>query len=209
MVTRAWHWVCAGGLVTEPIARLGAKVLGVDMSEAGVNVARHHASKDPQLANNPFLRYETCAAGDVARRGETFDAVIALEIIEHVPDITAFLKEVSSLVRPGGVLILSTINRTVASYALAIVVSEYILRMIPVGTHSWSRFVRPDEISDALAVHTSVRTRDVIGIAYNPLFQRFSIMNNTSVFYMLTAVNRLDDGTLQDLPPQTSFQTSV
>lgn len=182
-----------GGLVTEPLTRLGANVLGIDMSNASIEVARRHAAWDHFLASSSCLKYDVCSAADVVKRGETFDVVLALEVVEHVPDLPGFLKELSSLVRPGGSLILSTINRTAASYALAIIAAENILRWLPRGTHKWSRFVRPDEISAVLASHTPLRTRDISGIAYNPFSNRFSIVSDTSVNYMLTAIHRPGD----------------
>lgn len=177
----------SGGLVTEPLARLGAKTLGIDMNESSIAVAKRHMSLDPELTESSLLSYKHAAAEDIVSSGAQFDAVLALEIIEHVSSPTSFLLQCARLVKPGGIFILSTINRTIASYALAIIAAERILRWLPTGTHEWSRFQRPDELSALLSTHTALRTIDVSGTVYNPLLATFSLSSDTSVNYMMTA----------------------
>ena len=127
---------CGGGLVCEPLARLGADVTGIDPAAENIEAAKAHAS-----AGGLDIAYEAATAEELAARGQSYDAVLLLEVVEHVPDVPAFLKSVAPLVKPGGVMILSTLNRTLKAYALAIVGAEYILRWLPVGTHQWERFV--------------------------------------------------------------------
>lgn len=198
------------GLVTEPLTRLGANVLGIDMSDQSIAIARNHAEKDRFIASSNRLQYAVSAVEDIVATGLRYDAVLALEIVEHVSNPTSFLKQVASIVRPGGVLVLSTINRTPASYALAIVALERIMRWLPPGTHEWSRFIRPDEISATLHSHTPLQTTEVVGVAYNPLTTRFSIVKDTSINYMLTATRPHDDGieNSEDVPSNCDASSS-
>ena len=129
---------CGGGLVCEPLARLGAEVTGIDPAAENIEAAKAHAS-----AAGLDIDYEAATAEELAASGQSYDVVLLLEVVEHVPDVPAFLKSVAPLVKPGGVMILSTLNRTLKAYALAIVGAEYILRWLPVGTHQWERFVKP------------------------------------------------------------------
>lgn len=170
------------------MARLGATVLGIDKSREGIAVARHHAEQDPEFLGSNRLMYEEAAVEDLVASTQNFDCVLALEIVEHVNEPASFITNCSALVRPGGLLVLSTLNRTVASYALGIVVAERILGWLPPGTHDWKRFPTPEEVSDVIERRTALVTDDVVGIAFNPLFGNFSIVKDTSVNYMLTAV---------------------
>lgn len=133
---------CGGGLVCEPLARLGAEVTGIDAGEETVAVASAHAE-----GQGLDIDYRATTAEALAAEGARFDVVLALEIVEHVPDAGAFLQAAASLVAPGGALIASTLNRTARSYALAIVGAEYVLRWVPRGTHDWRRFVKPSELA--------------------------------------------------------------
>ena len=132
---------CGGGLVAEPLARLGAKVTGIDPAAETIEAAKAHA-KGARLD----IIYRAATAEELAAEGLRFDAVLLLEVVEHVPDVPQFLKAVAPLVKPGGVMILSTINRTFKAYALVIIGAELILRWLPAGTHDWARFVTPDEL---------------------------------------------------------------
>lgn len=176
---------CGGGLATEPLARLGADVLGVDMSSNGIAVARAHAEWDPSLRDG--LRYRVCAAEDLVAEDACFDAVLALEIIEHVAEPNKFLQDCSALVKPGGLLVVSTLNRTAASYALGIIAAERILRWLPEGTHDWSRFVAPHEVSATLEAEAGMVCDDLTGVSFNPIRNCFSLSTDVSVNYILTA----------------------
>ncbi|MEJ2118462.1 MAG: bifunctional 2-polyprenyl-6-hydroxyphenol methylase/3-demethylubiquinol 3-O-methyltransferase UbiG, partial [Alphaproteobacteria bacterium] len=125
---------CGGGLISEPLARLGATVTGVDPGEENIVVAREHAQ-----AQGLDIEYIVGTTDDLAAAGRTFDCVNALEVLEHVPDMTVFLKGCAALIAPGGLFITSTISRTLKSFALAIVAAEYVLNWVPRGTHEWSR----------------------------------------------------------------------
>jgi 2-polyprenyl-6-hydroxyphenyl methylase / 3-demethylubiquinone-9 3-methyltransferase len=165
---RALDVGCGGGLVAEPLARLGALVTGIEPEDANISAARSHAA-----SQGLTIDYRAARAEDLAASGETFDLVTCLEVIEHVPDVRAFLKVVASLVRPGGLLIVSTLNRTLKSYALAIIGAEYVLRWLPAGTHQWDRFVMPSELTEHLLA-LGLSTPHYEGLVYNPLSDRWS-----------------------------------
>lgn len=173
---------CGGGLVCEPLTRLGAEMTGIDPAEESIKAARIHA-EGAGLA----IGYEAITAEAMAARGETFDAVLLLEVVEHVPDVPAFLRGIAPLVRSGGVLILSTLNRTLKAYALAIVGAELILRWIPAGTHQWERFVTPAELNAAIR-SAGLAPSDVRGMVYNPLTDVWRLSSDTDVNYFATAL---------------------
>lgn len=172
---------CGGGLLCEPLARLGAAVTGLDPAEETIRAAQTHAA-----AQGLDIDYRAARAETLAEEGARFDAVLALEVVEHVPDVGAFLKTAGALVRPGGLMILSTINRTLKSYAMAIVGAEYLLRWLPAGTHDWNRFVRPGELSQALAAAGLAET-DRRGIVFHPLSGEWGLARDTDVNYLMTA----------------------
>lgn len=174
---------CGGGLVAEPLALLGAEVVGLDASERNVRTAAAHAAE-----SGIAIDYRQGTAEELAARGETFDVVLTLEILEHVADSGLFLKVCTDLIKPGGMLFLATLNRTPKAYALAIIGAEYILRWLPRGTHEWKKFVRPSEVAAALRPH-GVTIRDLTGMVYNPLRDAFRLdSNDLDVNYMLWAV---------------------
>ena len=175
---------CGGGLVAEPLARLGAAVTGIDPAPENVEAAKAHA-KGAGLD----IAYRPVTAEAFAVEGGTFDAVLLLEVVEHVPDVPLFLKSVAPLVKPGGVMILSTLNRTLKAYALAIVGAELILRWLPAGTHDWNRFVTPEELRVALA-RAGLTVSDVTGMVYNPLADEWLLSRDTGVNYFATALRR-------------------
>ena len=173
---------CGGGLLCEPLARLGAQVTGVDPAEESIAAARQHASGEAL-----DIAYLASRAEDVAAQGAVFDAVLTMEVVEHVPDVPAFLALCADLVRPGGLLLLSTINRTLKSYALAIVGAEYILRWLPVGTHQWDRFVTPTELTAGLEA-AGLGVLDSAGMVYNPLLGDWRLAADKDVNYLMAAV---------------------
>ncbi|MGC2629547.1 MAG: bifunctional 2-polyprenyl-6-hydroxyphenol methylase/3-demethylubiquinol 3-O-methyltransferase UbiG, partial [Rhodomicrobium sp.] len=129
---------CGGGILSEPLTRLGASVTGIDPIEESVGVAKAHAE-----AIGLSITYRSATAEDLVREGLVFDAVVASEVVEHVADVSSFLKTCRSLCKPGGLLILSTLNRTAKSYGLAIVAAERVLGLVPPGTHDWKKFIKP------------------------------------------------------------------
>ncbi|MBP2228330.1 2-polyprenyl-6-hydroxyphenyl methylase/3-demethylubiquinone-9 3-methyltransferase [Azospirillum agricola] len=160
---------CGGGLLAEPIARMGATVVGVDASEKNIRTAATHAAE-----TGTAVDYRTTTAEDLAAGGERFDVVLAMEVIEHVADVDLFVKSCTDLLAPGGVLFLATLNRTPKSFALAIVGAEYILRWMPRGTHNWRQFLRPSELNAAVRAY-GLGVRDLTGITYNPLADEFRL----------------------------------
>ena len=172
---------CGGGLMAEPLCRLGADVVAIDAAEANVRAARHHA-EEQGLA----IDYRHATAEALAADGELFDAVLALEIVEHVADLDVFADACASLVKPDGSLVVATLNRTLAAYALAIVAAERILGWLPAGTHDWSRFVRPAEMVRLLRRH-GVTVADMRGMVYNPLAGGWTTSPNLAVNYIVHA----------------------
>lgn len=172
---------CGGGLISEPLARLGGRVTGIDPAPENIAAARLHAQ-----GQNLAIDYRAATVEALAAQGQTFDAVLCLEVVEHVPDPAAFLAVCARLVRPGGLLVASTINRTVKAYLLAIVGAEYVLRWLPAGTHQWERFVTPDEMARHLAA-AGLGPALAEGIVYEPLADRWSRAPDTDVNYMVAA----------------------
>ena len=173
---------CGGGLIAEPLTRLGATVVGLDASATNIGIARTHAAES-HLA----IDYRHGTAEDLAEQREIFDVVLALEIVEHVADLETFCASAAALTKPGGALFVATLNRTPQSYLLAIVGAEYVLRWLPVGTHDWRRFVRPSELGAALRPH-GVALRDLAGISYNLLADTWRAGRDLAVNYMVFAV---------------------
>jgi 2-polyprenyl-6-hydroxyphenyl methylase / 3-demethylubiquinone-9 3-methyltransferase len=173
---------CGGGLVAEPLARLGAEVTGIDPAEENIAAAKAHA-KGARLD----IIYRAMTAEALAAEGAAFDAVLLLEVAEHVPDVAQFLKQISPLVKPGGMMIVSTINRTLKAYALVIIGAELILRWLPAGTHNWARFVTPDELKLAVT-DAGLTATDVTGMVYNPLADEWRLARDSDVNYFATAM---------------------
>ena len=170
-----------GGLVAEPLTRLGAQVSGIDAGREVVEAARRHAA-EARLA----IDYRVATAEQLAAAGERFDAVLALEIIEHVADVDLFLASLASLVRPGGALVLSTLNRTLKSLLLGKIAAEYVLRWLPAGTHDWNRFISPAALTALLAPH-GFRVAEVRGLSYNLLTDEWELSADADVNYLLFA----------------------
>jgi 2-polyprenyl-6-hydroxyphenyl methylase/3-demethylubiquinone-9 3-methyltransferase len=172
---------CGGGLLSEPLARLGASVTGIDPAERNIAVARIHAE-----TSGVSVDYRVATADELAAAGERFDIVLALEVVEHVADVGLFVRQCAEMVKPGGLMIVATLNRTLKSFALAIVGAEYILRWLPVGTHRWDKFVTPEELEAALASGGLTVIQET-GVAYNPLADEWRRSSDMDVNYMLVA----------------------
>jgi len=182
---------CGGGLVAEPMARTGAIVTGIDASEENIAIAESHAKSSGITKKQ--LSYKATSAEDLLpSTKKRYDVVTALEIVEHVADLSLFIETAAKLVKPGGLIIFSTLNRTPRSFALGIVAAEYILRWVPRGTHSWNKFVRPSELSRHLR-EQNLSAEDITGLVYNPLHDTFSMdKKDLAVNYFLTATKPKD-----------------
>lgn len=172
---------CGGGILSEPLARLGGSVVGVDPAAENVEVAKIHAEQ-----SGLSIDYRATTAEALADAGEKFDIVIASEVVEHVADLSLFVKRACEMVKPGGFMAVTTINRTMKSFALAIVGAEYILRWLPVGTHTWDKFVTPDEMRREF-VANGLAELDRGGIIFNPLTGEWWRGIDTDVNYMIAA----------------------
>lgn len=139
---------CGGGLLSEPLGRLGAQVTGIDASPQNVAAATHHVRLDDELSKR--VEYQCISVEDLAASGAQYDGVVCSEVLEHVADLPSFLAALTSLIAPGGAMVLTTINRTLPSFALGIMAAEYVLRLVPAGTHEWTKFVTPEEIAQCL-----------------------------------------------------------
>jgi 2-polyprenyl-6-hydroxyphenyl methylase/3-demethylubiquinone-9 3-methyltransferase len=175
---------CGGGILSEPLARLGAIVTGVDPSEANIKAARLHAAQADLVIN-----YICGAAEDLAPASHRFDIVLAMEVVEHVADVDLFIRSCAALVKPRGLMFVATINRTMKSFALAIVGAEYILRWLPRGTHQWSKFITPNELEIAIE-QSGLRVIDQRGMVYNLLRDSWQLSTDTDVNYIVTAEKR-------------------
>lgn len=172
---------CGGGLLSEPVARMGATVLGADPSEKNIGIASIHAQE-----TGTQIDYRAVTAEDLAQAGETFDVILNMEVVEHVADVNLFLTTCASMVRPGGLMFMATINRTLKARALAIFAAENVLRWLPRGTHQYEKLVRPEEIERPLktsGLHIIHRT----GVFFNPLQDRWNLSPDMDVNYMLLA----------------------
>lgn len=173
---------CGGGLLSEPMARLGADLVSADASELNIEIARVHAAQ-----TGLSIDYRATTAEALAEAGESFDVVLAMEIIEHVADVPLFVDRCAAMVRPGGLMFIATLNRTAKAFALAIVGAEYVLGWVPRGTHDWSKFLKPAEVEAAIQP-TGLSIVDLTGVTYNPLADRWSLNpRDLDVNYMLLA----------------------
>ena len=172
---------CGAGLLCEPLAERGASVVGIDATARNVEIAQHHAAK-----GSLNIDYRHCLADQFLASGIQFDIVLNTEVVEHVTDPQRLMNMCSTLVRPGGALIIGTLNRTVRAYLIAILGAEFVLRWLPKGTHDWRKFVRPDEIEAMIAPHGLMVT-DRTGVAFSPLNRRWHLSSDTGVNYLLTA----------------------
>jgi 2-polyprenyl-6-hydroxyphenyl methylase/3-demethylubiquinone-9 3-methyltransferase len=177
---------CGGGILAEAMAQLGAKVLGIDVVERNITIARKHAEISGVEVNYQLSTIESLARSDLQ-----FDVVLNMEVVEHVADLRGFLRASVNLLKPGGIMFVATINRTTLAWLIAIVGAEYILRWMPRGTHRWTLFRRPAEISDLLAAD-GLMVRHLTGVGVNPFKKKMFLTPLTSVNYMLTATHALE-----------------
>jgi 2-polyprenyl-6-hydroxyphenyl methylase/3-demethylubiquinone-9 3-methyltransferase len=171
---------CGAGLLCEPFTRLGAQVIGVDPSATNIAAAKLHAEKSHLL-----IDYRCTTIEDIDPR-ERFDIVLAMEVVEHVVHVGAFLDRCAAMLKPGGMMVVSTLNRNWKSFALGIVAAEYVLRWLPRGTHQWDKFVTPEELTHHLA-RNKLAVTEQSGVVYNPLADRWSLSSDMDVNYMLVA----------------------
>ena len=176
---------CGGGLLSEPMTRLGARVTGVDASGRNISVAALHAERQ-----DLSIDYRQGTAEALADSGAQFDIVMALEIVEHVSDVDLFLRSCGKMVKPGGLLFLSTLNRTAKAWALAIAGAEYVLGWLPRGTHDWKKFLKPSEAVHGLRAG-GIDAQEIVGVVYSPLSRTWSLnKNDLDVNYMLYGISR-------------------
>jgi 2-polyprenyl-6-hydroxyphenyl methylase/3-demethylubiquinone-9 3-methyltransferase len=173
---------CGGGLISEPMARLGAAVTGVDASERNIGVAAVHAAE-----NGLAIDYRAATVEALAAEGRRFEVVLALEVIEHVADVPLFLKGCAGILEPGGVMVLSTLNRTPKAWLMAIAGAEYVLRWLPPGTHDWKKFLKPSEVAAGLRT-AGLDLGGISGLVWNPLSDTFRLAaKDLEVNYILWA----------------------
>ncbi len=172
---------CGGGLLCEPMARLGAKVTGIDASERNIAIAKIHAEQ-----SELDIEYIATTSEDMAARAQEYDVVLNMEVVEHVDDVPLFLKSCSDLVKPNGLMFIATINRTAKAYFLAIVGAEYVLKWLPRGTHDFSKFLTPEEITSIIKRH-GMSIRHKTGVSFNPLHDQWRKSRDMAVNYMLLA----------------------
>jgi 2-polyprenyl-6-hydroxyphenyl methylase/3-demethylubiquinone-9 3-methyltransferase len=177
---------CGGGILSEPLARLGAEVVGADPSAVNIAAAKLHAE-----GAGVAVDYRATTAEELADAGELFDIVLAMEVVEHVTDVNVFVARCAEMVKPGGLMIVATLNRTLKSFALAIVGAEYVLRWLPRGTHRWDKFVMPNELEIALE-QAGLRITEETGVIYNLIADRWQLSTDMDVNYMVAAEKASD-----------------
>ena len=169
---------CGGGLISEPLSRLGGSVTGIDASEKNIKVASLHSKK-----NNLKIRYLN-KSPEQLNEFEKFDVILNLEIVEHVEDVNLYINSCYKLLKPKGIMFTATINRTLTSYIKAIIGAEYILRWLPIGTHDWNKFIKPEELEKYL-LENKFKTIDIKGLEFNPLNRKWRQSANLSVNYII------------------------
>jgi 2-polyprenyl-6-hydroxyphenyl methylase / 3-demethylubiquinone-9 3-methyltransferase len=172
---------CGGGILSEPLARLGAAVVGADPAASNIEAAQHHAAQAGLR-----IDYRCTTAEALNEAGEVFDVVLAMEVVEHVADFHLFIALAAAMVKPGGLLFVATLNRTMKSFALAIVGAEYILRWLPRGTHQWDKFIAPEELEIAIE-ESGLRIVNESGVIYNVFADRWQLSTDMDVNYMVVA----------------------
>ncbi len=168
---------CGGGLLSEPMARLGANVTGIDASDKNIKIARLHAKKN-KLNINYF-----CSSPEKLKIKKKFDVILNMEIIEHVEDINFFIKSCSKLLKKNGLMFVATLNKTLKSYVFAIIGAEYVLRWLPIGTHDWGKFVKPEDLENILSKN-NLKIEKINGMKFNMVKDEWNISNDTSINYI-------------------------
>ncbi len=168
---------CGGGLISVPMRKLGANVVGIDASSKNINVAKIYSKK-----NNLEIKY-ICSSPEKLKIRKKFDVLLMLEIVEHVNDINLFVKQSAKFLKKNGLMFIATLNKTLKSYTFAIIGAEYILNWLPIGTHDWQKFVKPEQLID-LAKHSKLKLLDISGLKFNPIFDKWNITNDKSVNYI-------------------------
>ena len=171
---------CGGGLISEPMARLGADVTGIDASNKNIKIAKAHAKK-----NNLNVSYLNSLPENIEAQSK-FDIILNLEVVEHVENLDLYLESCFRLLKPNGIMFTATLNRTMTSYIKAIIGAEYILRWLPIGTHDWNKFIKPEELEKKIS-DLNFSIIDLTGLSYNPLFQEWKKTKDLSVNYILVA----------------------
>lgn len=175
---------CGGGLLSEPFARLGADMTGIDAGEKNIEVAKIHAKRSELKIDYRFQDVE-----ELAKTDEKFDVILAMEIIEHVADVESFVAALKNCLKPGGMLFVATINRTAKSYLNAIIGAEYILRWLPRGTHDWKKFPKPSEINK-IAENNGLKLKEMTGFSYNLIKDEWKKTDNLDINYAMIFTNR-------------------
>ncbi len=169
---------CGGGLISEPLARLGGEITGIDASEKNIKVAKLH-SKKSNLNINYLNR-----SPEQLKSSEKFDIILNLEVVEHVENVDLYIKSCGDLLKKNGIMFTATLNKTLISYIKAIIGAEYILRWLPIGTHDWNKFIKPEDLEKKLSL-ANFRTVDVKGLEFNPIFNKWKKSDNLSVNYII------------------------
>ena len=172
---------CGGGLLSEPMSRLGANVTGIDIVEKNINIANAHSSE-----SGLNIKYRCITAEELSNENKKFDVILNMEVIEHVSDLNLFMESCEKLLKKDGILFFATLNRNIMSFGLAILGAEYVLGWLPKGTHDWNKFVTPDEIKILLR-SSGLKINELVGMKYNPIYDSWYLSEDTSVNYLGTA----------------------
>ena len=172
---------CGGGLLSEPMTRLGANVTGIDASSKNINIAKHHAKK-----NNLKINY-ICSSPEKLKIKKKFDVILNMEIVEHVDDINFFINSCSKLLKKNGLMFVATLNKTLKSYMFAIIGAEYVLRWLPIGTHDWEKFVKPVDLKNILHKN-NLKLEKLDGMNFNIIKDEWSVSSDTSINYITKSI---------------------
>ena len=172
---------CGGGLLSEPMTRLGANVTGIDASSKNINIAKHHAKK-----NNLKINY-ICSSPEKLKIKKKFDVILNMEIVEHVDDINFFINSSSKLLKKNGLMFVATLNKTLKSYMFAIIGAEYVLRWLPIGTHDWEKFVKPEDLKNILHKN-NLKLEKLDGMNFNIIKDEWSVSSDTSINYIVKSI---------------------